>query len=53
MFCVFSPAMPVATVYTKLGRRRALERAQRAMADYERRSTAPETPRRLHVVSSG
>jgi hypothetical protein len=42
----------IATVYTKLGRRRALERAQRAMKAYERRHTPPETPRRLHVVAS-
>jgi integrase len=42
----------IATVYTKLGRRRALERAQRAMKEYERRHTPPETPRRLHVVKS-
>jgi hypothetical protein len=41
-----------ATVYTKLGRRRALERAQRAMKEYERRHTPRETPRRLHVVAS-
>lgn len=42
----------IATVYTKLGRRRALERAQRAMDDYKQRTAAPKTPRRLHVVSS-
>ncbi|HEX5309751.1 MAG TPA: hypothetical protein VFW38_11810 [Solirubrobacteraceae bacterium] len=42
----------IATVYTKLGRRRALARAQRAMDDYEQRSAAPATPRRLHVVKS-
>jgi hypothetical protein len=42
----------IATVYTKLGRRRALERAQRAMDEYARRHTTPETPRRLHVVAS-
>jgi hypothetical protein len=42
----------IATVYTKLGRRRALERAQRAMKEYERRQAPPETPRRLHVVAS-
>lgn len=42
----------IATVYTKLARRRALARAQRAMDDYEQRTTPPETPRRLHVVRS-
>jgi hypothetical protein len=42
----------IATVYTKLGRRRALARAQRAMDDYEQRTTHPVTPRRLHVVKS-
>jgi hypothetical protein len=42
----------IATVYTKLGRRRALARAQRAMDDYGQRITAAETPRHLHVVSS-
>jgi integrase len=42
----------IATVYTKLGRGRALARAQRAMEDYEQRITPPKTPRRLHVVKS-
>jgi hypothetical protein len=42
----------IATVYTKLGRRRALERAQRTMKEYERRHTPRETPRRLHVLAS-
>jgi integrase len=42
----------IATVYTKLGRRRALERAQRAMKEYERRQAPPATTRRLHVVSA-
>ena len=42
----------IATVYTKLGRRRALARAQRAMDDYGQRITAAETPRHLHVVNS-
>lgn len=42
----------IATVYTKLGRRRALARAQRAMDNYEQRTTPPATPRRLHVVKS-
>ncbi|HEV2974797.1 MAG TPA: hypothetical protein VGX69_07325 [Solirubrobacteraceae bacterium] len=40
----------IATVYTKLGRRRALARAQRAMDDYEQRQTAADIPRHLHVV---
>jgi hypothetical protein len=40
------------TVYTKLGRRRALARAQRAMDDYEQRNAGAETRRRLHVVKS-
>jgi hypothetical protein len=34
----------IATVYTKLGRRRALERAQRAMKEYERRQAPPRLP---------
>jgi hypothetical protein len=42
----------IATVYTKLGRRRALARAQRAMDDYEQRTAPPATPRRLHIVQS-
>jgi hypothetical protein len=42
----------IATVYTKLGRRRALARAQRAMDDYEQRTAAAETPRHLRVVGS-
>ncbi len=42
----------IATVYTKLARRRALARAQRAMDDYEQRNTPPASPRRLHVVKS-
>jgi hypothetical protein len=40
----------IATVYTKLGRRRALARAQRAMDDYEQRQTVADRPRHLHVV---
>ena len=40
----------IATVYTKLARRRALARAQRAMDNYEQRTTPAATPRRLHVV---
>jgi len=43
----------IATVYTKLGRRRALARAQRAMDDYQQRTAATaEAPRHLHVVRS-
>lgn len=42
----------IATVYTKLGRRRALARAQRAMDDYEQRQVAADAPRHLHVVGS-
>jgi integrase len=42
----------ISTVYTKLGRRRALARAQCAMEDYEQRHAASATPRRLHVVTS-
>jgi hypothetical protein len=42
----------IATVYTMLGRRRALERAQRAMCRLRAPKYSPETPRRLHVVAS-
>ena len=42
----------ITTVYTKLGRRRTLARAQRAMDDYEQRNTAADTRRHLHVVTS-
>ena len=43
----------IATVYTKLGRRRALARAQRAMNDYHQRTAATtEAPRHLYVVKS-
>jgi hypothetical protein len=42
----------IATAYTKLGQRRALGRAQQAMAAYQERQDAAtaETPR-LHVVA--
>ncbi len=40
----------IATVYTKLGRRRVLARAQRAMDDYEQAATPPS--QRLRVVGS-
>jgi hypothetical protein len=42
----------IATVYTKLGQRRALGRAQQAMAAYQERQEAAtvEAPR-LHVVA--
>jgi hypothetical protein len=42
----------IATVYTKLGQRRALARAQQAMAAYQdRRSAATAEAPRLHVVA--
>ena len=41
----------IATVYTKLGQRRALARAQRAMAAYQERQAA-EQPRHLRVVGA-
>jgi hypothetical protein len=43
----------IATVYTKLGQRRALARAQQAMAAFQERQDAAtaETPH-LHVVSA-
>jgi hypothetical protein len=43
----------IATVYTKLGQRRALARAQRAMDAYQqRRDAADAEPSRLHVVKA-
>jgi integrase len=43
----------IATVYTKLGQRRAIARAQRAMADYQqRRDAADAEPTRLRVVTA-
>jgi hypothetical protein len=42
----------IATVYTKLGRRRALARAQRAMDAYRQRQQAVDTSRHLHIVNS-
>jgi integrase len=43
----------IATVYTKLGQRRAIARAQRAMDAYQqRRDAADAEPARLHVVSA-
>jgi hypothetical protein len=42
----------IATVYTKLGQRRALARAQQAMAAYlERQDAATAEAPRLHVVT--
>ncbi len=38
----------IATVYTKLGQRRAIARAQRAIGAYQRRQ-ATDTPRHLSV----
>ncbi len=40
----------IATVYTKLGQRRAIARAQRAMDAYQQRQAAADAPRHLHVV---
>jgi hypothetical protein len=43
----------IATVYTKLGQRRAIARAQRAMDAYQqRRDAADAQPRHLEVVSA-
>jgi integrase len=43
----------IATVYTKLGQRRAIARAQRAMDEYrQRRDSADTEPPRLHVLSA-
>ncbi len=43
----------IATVYTKLGQRRAIARAQRAMDAYQqRRDAASIEPARLHLVDA-
>jgi hypothetical protein len=43
----------ISTVYTKLGQRRALSRAQRAMAAYQQRqANAADAPRHLEIVGA-
>jgi hypothetical protein len=43
----------ISTVYTKLGQRRALSRAQRAMTAYQQRQDAADTePPHLQIVTA-